>query len=329
MNLVEAQECLQRVNLYRQVHQAQDLELDEDLCKQAAKWAAQLASKDRLEHSPREDRENQGENLSGHTGEQEIVKAVDRWYGEEKDYSFKKNKFSGNTGHFTQIVWQATKKFGIAQAKSSTGWTYVVARFSPPGNLIVTPPGEEECFKQNVKKADKSLEKAMKTLKIVKESSEPKKFKAPGKDEQKEVLDQINRIRGNHKVNSLTLDKKLVEEAEKWAKKIAKNDKPESGNAEDQGECLFTYSGPNFKLSGAVDAWHGGKEKYNFNKPGWQPGSGNFTQLVWADTENFGVAAAQSKSGKIYVCARFSPPGNVIVTPPGEAACFEKNVFAS
>ena len=101
-------------------------------------------------------------------------------------------------------------------------------------------------------------------------------------------------------------------------------------------------SGPNFKLSGAVDAWHGGKEKYNFNKPGWQPGSGNFTQLVWADTENFGVAAAQSKvrfkknwknlifkSGKIYVCARFSPPGNVIVTPPGEAACFEKNVFAS
>ena len=52
-------ECLQRINLYRQVHQAQDLELDEDLCKQAAKWAAQLASKDRLEHSPREDRENQ------------------------------------------------------------------------------------------------------------------------------------------------------------------------------------------------------------------------------------------------------------------------------
>ena len=52
-------ECLQRVNLYRQVHQAQDLELDQDLCKQAAKWAAQLAEKDRLEHSPREDRENQ------------------------------------------------------------------------------------------------------------------------------------------------------------------------------------------------------------------------------------------------------------------------------
>jgi uncharacterized protein YkwD len=120
----------------------------------------------------------------------------------------------------------------------------------------VTPPGEEECFKQNVKKADKSLEKAMKTLKIVKESSEPKKFKAPGnqetitnpnyyfkkgKDEQKEVLEQINRIRGSHKVNPLKLDKKLVEDAEKWAKKMAKNDKPESGNSEDQGECLFTY----------------------------------------------------------------------------------------
>jgi uncharacterized protein YkwD len=62
-----------------------------------------------------------------------------------------------------------------------------------------------------------------------------------GKDEQKEVVEQINRIRGNHKVNPLKLDKKLVEDAEKWAKKMAKNDKPESGNSEDQGECLFTY----------------------------------------------------------------------------------------
>lgn len=106
-----------------------------------------------------------------------------------RDNDINKKIFAGNTGHFTQIVWQATKKFGIAQAKSSTGWTYVVARFSPPGNLIVTPPGEEECFKQNVQKADKSLEKAMKTLKIVKESSEPKKFKAPGYQTQK--LDKL------------------------------------------------------------------------------------------------------------------------------------------
>ena len=66
-----------------------------------------------------------------------------------------------------------------------------------------------------------------------------------------------------------------------------------------------TSSGPNFSLSGAVDAWYGGKEKYNFNTPGWQPGSGNFTQLVWADSENFGIAASQGKVRQKFIMEDF------------------------
>ena len=33
---------------------------------------------------------------------------------------------------------------GVGWAKSSTGWTYICARFDPTGNMVVTPPGEGE-----------------------------------------------------------------------------------------------------------------------------------------------------------------------------------------
>ena len=87
--------------------------------------------------------------------------------------------------------------------------------------------------------------------------------------------------------------------------------------------------------------WYSGREKYDFNNPGFKPGAGNFTQLVWADSKKMGVGAAQAKryffrksgffsksfSGKIYVVARFQPSGNIIMTPPGEKETFNKNVL--
>ena len=60
-------------------------------------WAPRgsLAEKDGLEHSPRDYRENEGENLSGFTGNQPIISSIDRWYAEEKDYDYKTAKFAG------------------------------------------------------------------------------------------------------------------------------------------------------------------------------------------------------------------------------------------
>jgi len=323
----EVQECVDRVNVFRTVHGAEDLALDKKLCDKAFDWAKTLADKDGLEHSPRDYRDNEGENLSGFTGDQSIVTSIDRWYAEEKDYDFKACKFGGNTGHFTQLVWKDSKKFGIGWAKSSTGWTYVVGRFSPPGNIIITPPGEEECFRKNVQRADRTLARTFQTLKITKEVTETKKFEPLTSKDRKDFVQKTNQIRGDHKVNPLIEDKDLTKAAQKWADKMAADDKADNGSEEDQGECLYSYSGPNFQLNGALTAWYGGSQKYNFSKPGWQQGCGNFTQLVWANSTHVGVGAAESKSGKVFVCARFKPPGNLIVTPPGEEETFKKNVF--
>jgi len=315
-------ECLKRVNDFRAIHDVPPLTLNRQLTAEAQKWAETLADKDCLEHSPKETRiSGEGENLSGFTGNQDIVTAFDRWYAEEKDYDYKKNKFVSNAGNFTQLVWANTKEMGLGWAKSNTGWTYVCARFNPTGNIVVTPPGEEECMKENVKKPNrreaKSLKKQMEQL----------NFHTPTKDEISSFVAELNSIRSDHQVKALEHSKDLQKAAQKWADHLAKQDKPENSSEQDQGECLFSYSGPSFELKTALKVWYGGKEKYDFNNPGFKPGSGNFTQLVWADSKEMGIAASEAKSGKIYVVARFKPSGNIIMTPPGERETFNRNVL--
>ena len=61
-------------------------------------------------------------------------------YGEESHYDYKtgKSKNGEDIGHFTQVVWKGSTKFGIAKAsaKQKNGWygVYVVAQYSPAGN---------------------------------------------------------------------------------------------------------------------------------------------------------------------------------------------------
>ena len=38
------------------------------------------------------------------------------------------------TGHFTQLLWNATTNVGMGHAIGSDGKVYIAARYTPPGN---------------------------------------------------------------------------------------------------------------------------------------------------------------------------------------------------
>ncbi|KAK2041613.1 SCP-like extracellular protein [Colletotrichum somersetense] len=115
------------------------LEWDDSLAADAQEWATHLLSVGSLTHSQTA---NQGENLYMQSNKDSPnVNAANAWIAEKKEYNGETISESnyGGFGHYTQIVWKSTTKVGMAVASNSQG-TYVVARYSPPGNYIGQKP---------------------------------------------------------------------------------------------------------------------------------------------------------------------------------------------
>jgi len=123
------------------------LQWSDDLAADAALWAKNMARKNRMYHSENDQRNGQGENLYMTTAtdtESSGRAAAQAWYEEIKDYTYSpigsgQNNF-GAIGHYTQMIWKTSTHVGMALAVSESGATYVVARYSPPGNFVGQTP---------------------------------------------------------------------------------------------------------------------------------------------------------------------------------------------
>lgn len=132
------EEFLKAHNEYRKKHGVSPLELNKKLCKYAEEWAKTLIKKGQMEHREQND---YGENIfyAWSSDPNFVVSgrdAVDKWYSEIKDHKFGKEPTNLGTGHFTQVIWEDTKEVGVGIARSKDGHVYVVANYSPPGNMI-------------------------------------------------------------------------------------------------------------------------------------------------------------------------------------------------
>lgn len=61
---------------------------------------------------------------------------------------------------------------------------------------------------------------------------------------------------------------------------------------------------------------------YNLNRDIFMISSGSFTQLIWKNTEYFGIGRAVSRYGKLSVVANYLPAGNI-------CGLFQRNVSPS
>lgn len=127
-------EALESHNRYRAQHGAGPLTWSSSMAREAENWARRLALEGRLKHADCKD----GENIYMCFGKEEVggEDAVDSWYGEVKNYNYGRPGFQSNTGHFTQVVWNDSREFGIGKAKSRDGKLFVVGRYRPAGNNL-------------------------------------------------------------------------------------------------------------------------------------------------------------------------------------------------
>lgn len=113
------------------------LRWSEDLARHAQDWADTLLANGRFYHRPKP---RYGENLfeiRGGTASPERV--VETWASEAEDYDYRSNQCRKPCGHYTQIVWQSTKRVGCAVARNARREVWV-CNYDPPGNYAGRQP---------------------------------------------------------------------------------------------------------------------------------------------------------------------------------------------
>jgi len=124
--VTDIQRVLDHINMYRARHQAPPVTVDSTISSFSQSWSDNLAANRVFEHSRTK---VYGENLARLSfpmnGTIAVIRALDMWYSEVKDYDFLNSGFDFNAGHFTQLVWLATRKIGMGVSFAS-GWGTVI-----------------------------------------------------------------------------------------------------------------------------------------------------------------------------------------------------------
>ncbi|KAI0509090.1 CAP domain-containing protein [Xylaria bambusicola] len=119
---------LNSTNVYRKAHNASALTWNATLASYARSYLSKAPCK--MEHSGGPF----GENLA--VGCRNATAAVEAWGDERKWYNYERPGYSAKTGHFTQLVWKATRSVGCDRSLcGEKGW-HLVCEYWPPGNVL-------------------------------------------------------------------------------------------------------------------------------------------------------------------------------------------------
>lgn len=113
------------------------LEWSSRLAMRAHSWAETLLARNEFAHSPKSP---YGENLfkvsGAHVSPRQVV---DQWAAEARDYDYRSNRCKNVCGHYTQIVWRATREVGCGVARTDKVEIWV-CDYDPPGNVVGQRP---------------------------------------------------------------------------------------------------------------------------------------------------------------------------------------------
>lgn len=131
-----------------------------------------------------------------------------------------------------------------------------------------------------------------------------------------------NDFRGVFKLAHLERSGQLDLLAAYWANRLLENNPGATthliGNPECQrlkvGETIVAEQLPaHMPIDGEkmVDSWFQSRVHYNTSNHEFVPAAGSFTQMLWRDTKEIGIAVARNKNGKAVIVCNYYPPGNI------------------
>ncbi|TRY91334.1 hypothetical protein DNTS_030140 [Danionella cerebrum] len=138
----------------------------------------------------------------------------------------------------------------------------------------------------------------------------------------REFLETHNKYRAMHSTPPLKLNTELNSAAQTWANHLLSTRALGHSSTEHGENVFYSFSSAKKTPTGkeAVDSWYSEIKDYNFKKPGNQPNTGHFTQVVWKSSTELGVGLA-TDGNTVFVVGQYKPAGNI--TNPG---FYENNV---
>ena len=125
-----------------------------------------------------------------------------------------------------------------------------------------------------------------------------------------EALLAHNKFRSNHHVLPLQWNATLAEQAQNIAESVASDPSNYQGEPVGENIAQIWHDLPRAPLK-ATTIWYSEKNAYSFSYPELNDKVKHFTQMVWKDTNQLGMGAAPSPSGKyVIVVALYRPLGN-------------------
>lgn len=144
----------------------------------------------------------------------------------------------------------------------------------------------------------------------------PKPITISQADFEKACLEAHNKYRAMHGTPALSINPNLTQVAAKWAQvscgtpkisaimfnnslslllqNLAKRQKMEHSPNGKYGENIYYSSGQQVTPDMPAKMWYDEIAKYDFAKSQFNPYTGHFTQLIWRDTKQVGVAYAMA-----------------------------------
>nr|XP_015222030.1 PREDICTED: uncharacterized protein LOC102697771 [Lepisosteus oculatus] len=352
-------EFLDAHNDYRKKHGAPPLTLSRELSKTAQAWADHLLSIKTLQHSETENGENVYYAWSSAPKKLTGKEAVDSWYSEIKDYDFNNPGFQSNTGKIQQDAPRPSPSPGYFEknvlppgAKPPVGASKGAGLKPQPGqrngqqadgsapakfwgdtHRASCPPAPLQachcdvcfCFPAGETGGPaKPPVRSKSPSQIQQDAPRPSPSPADTSRFQNEALEAHNARRRLHAAPPLRLDPALCRQAQEWADRLLSLRVLQHSDTGLGENIWHKWSSNRAEASGeeAVESWYGEIKDYDFSRPGFSTNTGHFTQVVWRDSQELGIAKATDGKGMAFVVARYQPAGNIT-----NAGYFEKNVL--
>jgi uncharacterized protein YkwD len=323
-------EVLKCINIHRFNHNVPPLEYNKDIEKISQLYAENLSKKNTLVLSYNKfNNEELGESLFSCSELISPFKLVDNWYNNGNNINFDEIE---QPSHFSQMIWKNSKYFALGVGLGNNNYIFIVANYYPGGNI-------QGKFKENVLPLNKNnLDKNNNNnnnldsnyLNINNKNNilsiSPKTNNKFSLNDYKnviftsnefalEALEEHNYLRSLHNTAPLILNQNLNLIAQKNINYLAENNLFTHFNSEYNGQILGEnlYMCQGFKINGKImtDNWYKEGKNYDYNGD-YKINTGQFTQLLWKNTNECGFAFKEGKNGIYYGIGLYYPPGNFL-----------------